>query len=130
MTDHVVVCISCGGPICLPQARYDYLRRSRKTFYCSAGHEQHFLGEEITPERFERLKAQLRDALDRAEDAQDEAWSFREVARTCPLGCGWTQHGKARLVETLRAALAGHLVEAHGARVERLRQLPVSTGGD
>ena len=110
-------CIICGGPICLPQARFDYLERTKKMFYCSAGHEQQFIGEKITPELVARLRAQVATLQNRWDESSTEAWEFREMVRSCPLGCGWRPHGATQRQDSLRAALAGHLVEAHGARM-------------
>jgi hypothetical protein len=122
---HVEIdCITCGGPICLPQKRYDYLVRSKELFYCSAGHEQYFMGEKVTPELVKNLRDQLKAANDRARAVRRERDAFHRVARTCPFGCGWHAHGKISREESLRAALAGHLVEVHHARAGIMLALP------
>jgi hypothetical protein len=118
-----LACIECGGPICLPQARHDYLQRTKKTFYCPAGHAQSFLGEPVTVELVKTLRRDLDRARAEGDRARAEGYLYLGMVRSCPFGCGWHPHGAVRLPETLRAALAGHLVEKHGARAGVMLEL-------
>ena len=75
------------------------------------------MGEKLTPELVAKLRAQVATLQKRWDESSTEAWEFRQLVRSCPLGCGWRPHGATQRSDSLRAALAGHLVEAHGARV-------------
>lgn len=54
-------CGQCGTPICFTQQRYQELKQTGETFYCSNGHARHFTESENSKlkKRIERLEYEL-----------------------------------------------------------------------
>lgn len=117
---------TCHATICLGEAEYQRLSRTHATFYCPAGHEQHFTGKSEA----EKLQRQLDKVYERLSEEGRERWEttnlFIDTLRPCPLGCGWRNRGwirswdagtLARDLMRARARLVSHLATDHGCEL-------------
>jgi hypothetical protein len=110
-----VRCYSCGTPVEFPPGVEAALRGSGSTFYCHAGHPQHFTQGPTQAERdlaeerrhVAHLKREITYWTDATVDARNALRDARRTARTCPL-CGEVFRTRRRLPE--------HLAQGHGAR--------------
>jgi hypothetical protein len=131
-----VSCANCGVVFCLPDALYEARRRDGGDFYCPNGHCLGYRptkSEKRIAELEEELAARKRDWRHMLED-RDELLAAREelvgALRQCP-GCDWRSRRQiprdpvamGRGLERVRQDLAEHLVAAHGARPEPIREL-------
>lgn len=69
-------CCRCGMMFAMPLDVVRRRKKDRKTFYCPAGHSQHYVGK--TAEQ--RLKDELRQANNRADEHRREASEQRQRA--------------------------------------------------
>lgn len=67
-------CYRCGVPFAMTTDFQKRRLKDRKSFYCPAGHAQHYIGK--TAEQ--KLKAELREANSRADQHRREAYEQRQ----------------------------------------------------
>lgn len=106
---------TCYATICLDDGLEQRLRATHETFYCPAGHPNYYPKRKPKPDErivtLERANANLRDLLSTAADRVSD---WRWYARQCPFDCGYHVTRKSK-PESIRMALAFHLIEEHGA---------------
>lgn len=110
----IVKCYACDAPVLMSDARYRTLVETRASFWCPAGHEQHFAGKTDDRKRIEQLERQLDDARRRILELCEEAAHFRCV------------HPRCRFRHKNRRIVLGHMRECE--RAEKPKQLPANAG--
>lgn len=150
MPDHVQInCASqgCYAIITMHPADEERLRRTHESFYCPAGHGNHFPGktaEQREREELEKRAARLERFLDEAHLRQgrihDAATFLAGGARACPLGCGWSAQRRplglwngdeeaiGRYLDRVGRDLADHLLHEHNATRQPVALLPERAG--
>lgn len=105
----------CGHTIHLHHDLKERLRRTHETFYCPAGHGQHFSGKTSEEKKVYQLEQRVRRFRDLWEDASAEAQDWKYRAKTCAFDCGF--RSRRRLPEAITADLVMHYVDEHGAEM-------------
>jgi NMD protein affecting ribosome stability and mRNA decay len=81
----VETCCNCGVPFAIHRPQYDQLQESGKTFYCPAGHPQHYTRNQRLADELEKLKRELEVAQEDVEywnnQAEAQALAAREARR-------------------------------------------------
>jgi hypothetical protein len=101
-------CCHCGTEICLTYSQEHELRRTKGTFYCPAGHRQHFTGGcehklelDGAREFWKGMEKRLRRQID----------AMARLSRTCP----WPSCRRGQVfVYSRRDGLIAHMERAHG----------------
>lgn len=146
MTSHIQInCASegCYAIITMHPADEERLRRTHESFYCPAGHGNHFPGKTVEQKEREELKrraAQLDRLLDGAHDRMhrmhEGAVFLANATRACPLGCGWStsrrptglwdgdEEAIGRYLDRIGGDLAEHLLREHNATRQPVALLP------
>lgn len=123
------------------------LRRTHESFYCPAGHGNHFPGKTSEEKELDDLKKRVE--LDRRViDEWRERWGHQQTATTvlahgaqvCPLGCGWTTRRRLpwnpsgrdvdRFLDRAGRDLAEHLLGDHNATRRPIALLTERAGID
>lgn len=117
----------CYATICLDAKGEQRLRETHETFYCPAGHKNYFPGKTDEQKRIDRLERKLRESVSTIGRFHGQRETLIGVLRQCPI-CAATpwrampigRNGNRRWsfeddIARVRAWMAAHLVEAHGA---------------
>ena len=133
----------CYAVITLHPDDYERLRRTHESFYCPAGHAQHFTGKTEEQKKIENLECQLRRAWERVSEGNEDYRMLRDAlthdAQTCPFpSCTWRgarrlpwlsgEDTLTRFFARVWSDMAEHLEHAHAARVRPQAQIPSKTG--
>jgi hypothetical protein len=120
------------------------LRRTHESFYCPAGHGNHFPGQTAGEKERDELSKRV-DLLKRCVEEWRERWEgehrtsslLTHGVQVCPLGCGWSTRRRlpwhpeerdvARFLDRVWLDLTDHLLREHNATREPIKLL---TAGD
>jgi hypothetical protein len=131
--DHTIACYKpgCYAKINLSPKDYEQLKRTGESFWCPAGHRQHFTGKTEDQKEIDRLKrrassleAEADEIWAEACEAQRQRETAVELIRRCPV-CAATPGRHVRIyrdpgrfeddLANVRDWMAGHIRTEHGA---------------
>lgn len=116
-----VTCCSCGTDIVMQRAHYNNLKRNKGSFWCPAGHRQHFVGPTKAEREVERLKGVVRDkdrSIARLSERIDELREEADYHHCLYPYCDYRNKKKKRVRE--------HMMKCE----KRIARLPANAGPD
>lgn len=127
------------------------LRRTRESFYCPAGHSQHFTDKTAEEKKIEELEGEIKKLESsvgfhkrRRNQVTDQLELTCRALGVCPLGCGWTSRKRIRrasladgwswnlhqYLDRVGRDLNDHLRAEHNATPAKVRLLGPGSGSD